>query len=175
MFGRQYRAQALLWCLVVATFATTFPIRNASEYLNNKEASAYGASDVRYVSLGDGFSCAVTTSGGVKCWGLNTSSEVGNSGAGSYPSTPVDVTGLTSGVSLVASGNSHSCVVTSSGGAKCWGSNSSGQLGDGSVTNRSTPVDVSGLTSGVSAISAGSSHSCALTTGGGVKCWGSNS
>jgi uncharacterized repeat protein (TIGR02059 family) len=175
MLRRKYVSKALVFCLVLGVFATLYPIRNATEQLNNKEANAYGSSDAKYLSLGDVFSCAVSSSGGVKCWGVNTSSEVGNAGAGSYPSTPVDVTGLTSGVSSVASGNSHSCVVTSSGGVKCWGSNSSGQLGDGSVLNRSTPVDVSGLTSGVSAVSSGGSHSCALTTSGGVKCWGSNS
>ena len=120
MLRRKYVSQALVFCLVLGVFATLYPIRNATEQLNNKEANAYGSSDAPYLSLGDGFSCAVLSSGGVKCWGRNTSSEVGNAGAGGYPSTPVDVTGLTSGVSSVASGNSHSCVVTSSGGVKCW-------------------------------------------------------
>jgi len=175
MLRRTHLSQALVFCLVLGAFATLYPIRNATEQLNNREASAYGSSDVKYVSLGDSHSCAVTTSGGVKCWGLNTTGQAGNAGAGSYPSRPVDVTGLTSGVSSVALGDSHSCAVTSTSGVKCWGSNSSGQLGDNSLTNRSTPVDVSGLTSGVSVVSSGSSHSCALTSAGGVKCWGSNS
>ena len=168
MLRRTHISQALVFCLVFGVFATLYPIRNATEQLNNKEANAYGSSDAPYLSLGDRFSCAVSSSGGVKCWGLNTTGKAGNAGAGSYPSRPVDVTGLTSGVSSVASGDSHSCVVTSSGGVKCWGSNSSGQLGDNSLENRSTPVDVSGLTSGVSAVSSGGSHSCALTTSGGV-------
>ncbi|MDQ1344151.1 MAG: hypothetical protein QG650_871, partial [Patescibacteria group bacterium] len=59
------------------------------------------------------------------------------------------------------------------GGVKCWGNNTYGQLGDGTMTHRNSPVAVSGLSSGVSQVASNYS-SCALTSAGGVKCWGVN-
>src|SRR5690606_25399337 len=89
--------------------------------------------------------------------------------------TPVDVLGLTSGVASVSAGSNHTCAVTTAGGLKCWGWDSFGQLGnDAALTSQPTPVDVLGLTSGVSSVSAGDRHTCAVTTAGGLKCWGSD-
>lgn len=123
------------------------------------------------LAAGASHTCALTVGGEVKCWGENVLGQLGD-GTTNISRTPVDVIGLTTGVIAVTVGSSHSCALTTSGGVKCWGANWNGQLGDGTTSNRSTPVDVSGLTSGVSAVAAGRRHTCALTTGGGVKCWG---
>lgn len=132
------------------------------------------ASGVTHISAGRLHTCAVTATGGVKCWGSNTDARLGD-GTTTQRLTPVDVSGLSSGVVAVAAGGRHTCVLTTGGGAKCWGDNTSGQVGYSStVTTRTTPVDVSRLTSSVVALASGNSHSCALTSAGAAKCWGHN-
>jgi pimeloyl-ACP methyl ester carboxylesterase len=129
------------------------------------------SSGVSAVSAGNYHTCALTQAGGVKCWGNNGFGQLGD-GTTTDHTTPLDVVGLSSGVSVVSAGSNHTCALTQSGGVKCWGGNSDGQLGDGTTTARRTPVNVVGLSSGVSAVSASSSHTCAVTQSGGVKCWG---
>ena len=131
------------------------------------------SSGVSAIALGGYDSCALTTGGGMKCWGMNGFGQLGDNTT-TDRTTPVDVSGLTSGVSAIAPGYDHTCALTTGGGVKCWGNNVYGQVGDGTQTERLTPVDGSGLTNGISAVASGAEHSCALTTGGGVKCWGWN-
>lgn len=72
---------------------------------------------------------------------------------------------------LVAAGTAHSCAVTPKGTLKCWGSNADLQLGTGLRTWSRVPLPVLRLESGTAVISAGGSHSCALTDAGAVSCW----
>ncbi len=117
--------------------------------------------------------CAVTTTGTAYCWGQNLSGELGD-GTTASSSTPVAVSGGLSFASVsVSNGGSHTCGLTMSGAAYCWGKNDLGQLGDGSTTERHVPVAVSGGGSYAS-LNAGNGHTCGLTTTGAAYCWGAN-
>lgn len=121
-----------------------------------------------------GFAHTCVLAGGtMKCWGYNGHGQLGD---GSWITRPqvVDVASLGFAPAALALGGNHSCARSAAGTLRCWGGNSSGQLGDGTFSNRNLPVDVDGLGSGTSLITAGGSHSCALTAGNALKCWGAN-
>jgi alpha-tubulin suppressor-like RCC1 family protein len=119
------------------------------------------------------YSCAVTTAGAAKCWGTNLYGQLGD-GSKTQRNVPVNVTGLASGVAAIAAGLFHTCSLSIAGAVQCWGLNDYGQLGDGTRTDHLTPAPVTGLGSGVVALTAGDKHTCALTTTGAVRCWGWN-
>jgi alpha-tubulin suppressor-like RCC1 family protein len=125
------------------------------------------------ISAGGWHTCALTKAGAVWCWGYGMSGQLGN-GAFSESAAPGLVTGLASGIVAIASGREHTCALSATGGLKCWGYNGGGNLGIGTLANHNTPVQVEGLASGVAAVSAGLSTTCALTDVGGVLCWGQN-
>jgi alpha-tubulin suppressor-like RCC1 family protein len=86
---------------------------------------------------------------------------------------PASISSLTSGVTVISGGVEHSCAVAS-GGAKCWGTNTYWELGDGTTDQSLVPIDVLTLQTGVYSITAGERHSCAILDTGILKCWGDN-
>lgn len=129
-------------------------------------------SGVTAIAAGADHACALLTDGTVKCWGSNDSGQIGD-GTTVLRAVPVAVSGL-SGVTAIDAGTSYTCALTSGGGVKCWGYDKNGQLGNGSTRDAHTPVDVVGLQTGVSSVSTGAFHACALMSDGSVKCWGAN-
>ena len=117
--------------------------------------------------------CALMTDGSVKCWGDNTAGQIGD-GTTSPRLVPTAVVGLPAPAVGISAGAKHTCAVLDTGALYCWGSNTAQQLGDGTVTPRSQPTQVYGLSSGIAAVAAGSVHTCAMTTTSDVKCWGDN-
>jgi alpha-tubulin suppressor-like RCC1 family protein len=133
-----------------------------------------GLSDVAFVSAGAYHTCAALKAGGAMCWGENFFGALGNGATRVFVNpTPIPVVGLSGVLSRISAAIYHTCATTDVGSAKCWGLNSDGELGNGTLVNATTPVDVSTLSSGVLDISAGFNFTCArLETG--VKCWGYN-
>ena len=133
-------------------------------------------SGVTAITSGIMHSCALLSSGSVKCWGANNYGQLGD-GTTSNRNEPAQVSGLTSGVVSISGGYEHTCAVLTNGEAKCWGRNGYGELGDGTTTHKNVPtsVKVDGQPiSGIASISGGLRHTCAITTGGAAKCWGYN-
>mgnify|MGYP000908988104 CR=1 FL=1 len=81
---------------------------------------------------------------------------------------------VTRGGGYLSAGYLHTCALTTKGAVKCWGYNANGQLGDNTTANSLTPVTVYGLTKGVKAVSAAYTGTCAISSKGAAKCWGSN-
>src|SRR5207248_2366134 len=103
-----------------------------------------GLTGVAQLAAGGSHTCARLSNGTVKCWGLNSSGQLGD-GSVTSSRVPVTVTGL-SGVQGIAAGRSHIAVLlTPARGLRTWGSNTYGQLGDGTLTRRKTPVGVTGF------------------------------
>lgn len=118
-------------------------------------------------------SCALTSSGDLKCWGFNGDGQIGD-GTRTDRREPVDVVTLTDKITSLSSGSGHMCALTVSGGVKCWGDNRSGQLGDGTIISSLVPVDVVGLESNVISLFTGWNNNCVVTSSGEIKCWGDN-
>jgi alpha-tubulin suppressor-like RCC1 family protein len=137
-----------------------------------------GVSGATAVATSGSEACAVLSSGAVECWGSNLGGELGyetdGSSASGYPvsSVPTMVSGLTQ-ATAVGVGSLYACALLRDGTIQCWGTNASGQLGNGSTTDSTTPVQVSDVT-GAAAIAVGGGHTCALMADGTVVCWGGN-
>ncbi len=138
--------------------------------------TSFGSGATVMISGGEGFSVALKLDGTVWAWGANFNGKLGVNDAVDR-NTPVQVwnsaQGTSSGFSAISSGSAHNIGLKNDGTVWAWGKNGLGQLGDGTSSNRLTPVQVVGL-SGIIAIVAGYNHSLALKSDGTVWSWGWN-
>jgi alpha-tubulin suppressor-like RCC1 family protein len=135
------------------------------------------------VMVGGNHSCAIDIGGAAFCWGFNDAGQLGigsvtpGSGpafANLFPNTVVD--GHTFSATFGgASGSDHSCAITLQKTTYCWGFNVDGRLGNGqSGVDLKVPSPVAVSMPDFKAVSAGASHTCGLTSGDRLFCWGSN-
>jgi alpha-tubulin suppressor-like RCC1 family protein len=138
------------------------------------------------ISAGANHTCARLVDGTLRCWGLGTSGRLGyaNTNTIGDNETPSTAGAISVGRSAtaIAAGGSHTCTRFDDGGVRCWGLNTHGQLGYGNTTtigDNEAPslVGTVDLGTGRSALrlSTGANHTCAALEDGTVRCWGLNS
>jgi len=128
---------------------------------------------IKQISAGKGYTLALKEDGSIWAWGYNRYGQIGD-GTTSNKTTPVQVTDIDN-VKLISSSyyNSHSLALKGDGTVWAWGHNGFGQIGDGTTSNKTTPVQVTDIDN-VKLISAGGDHSLALKEDGTVWAWGYN-
>ncbi|MCL2695633.1 MAG: hypothetical protein FWE69_04845 [Clostridiales bacterium] len=133
--------------------------------------------DITAIDAGGTHCLALKDDGTVWAWGRNNFSQLGD-GTKINRNNPVQVGGALGGVSAIAAGNQYSLVLKDDGTVWAWGNNGNGDLGDGSTTERNTPVQVmlsaGEALNGIDAIAAGSGHNLALRSDDTVWSWGRN-
>ncbi len=129
-------------------------------------------SNVRSVSVGRTHACALHADGRISCWGTNYDGELGVGSISDGVELAVDVTGVNDAVEVCA-GWGYSCGRGADGAVACWGDNWTGQLGDGTLTDRHSPATVSHLDPSVD-IDCADNYACSVSAQGNVQCWGQN-
>ena len=141
--------------------------------------SVAGIAGAAAIATSENHTCAVLEDGTVICWGNNSSGQLGNGRSGTNrddrsanTATPATVMGIDDATEI-ATGWDHTCALMEDSTVSCWGSNSFGQLGDGTNRSASAPVKTADI-SDATAITAGWDHACALRRDGSIYCWGNN-
>jgi alpha-tubulin suppressor-like RCC1 family protein len=125
----------------------------------------------RQIETGSDYTCSRHRDGRMWCWGTNGSGELGV-GTQDQHNTPVQVAALGNQVASFSLGSGSSCAVKMDGTLWCWGNNTNGQLGDGTYSQRLSPVPITALGNLVLDVSVSSGHTCAVKMDGTLWCWG---
>ena len=140
------------------------------------------------ISVGNSSVCAVMTDSTARCWGYNGAGRLGDDTLtdSKVPVAVVDPTNTANpltGIASISSGGypgGHTCARMLDSTARCWGKNGAGRLGNNTLIASRVPVTVvdpgstSNVLAGVTSITAGGYHTCAVMTDGSVRCWGYN-
>lgn len=128
--------------------------------------------NVSAIASGGNHSCAIV-GGAVQCWGNGSSGQLGDDQM-AESLVPVPVVGISGSAASLALGNNHSCVLTAEGAVYCWGRNSEGQVGDGTLDPTAATARKIVSTVVLTSLSAGDNHTCAHSAEGASLCWGAN-
>lgn len=139
----------------------------------NSPVAVSGLSGVTHVAAGYGHTCAVVGDGTVRCWGNNHRAELGIGAAGDSSSAPLVVPSVTQVVQIGA-GSEHTCARTRDSRVFCWGTNSVGEFGDGTLDPALQPVEVTSSWPKLVQIAAGGNVTCGVAVDGNVFCSGAN-
>lgn len=139
----------------------------------SRPAAVAGGVHFRQIDAGSAHTCGVANDGAVFCWGHNAYGQLGTGDTDDRAVPTQVVVGGVRSFTEVALGGVHSCALAGDGTAYCWGRNVYGQLGDGTTTDRSRPVPVTGGLHFTS-IQANGAHTCARAANGDEYCWGYN-
>jgi len=182
--GRHLFAPAVTWSagdaaiasvsptgLVTGTGPGTATVSAASGAANSSATITVETIQLTAVVPGGGHTCGLTPAGAAYCWGFNDHGQLGTGSPSNGPTpAPAPVSGGLVFAS-VSTGWTHSCALTPSGTAYCWGRNEWGNLGDATLASSATPVPVAGGLVFAS-VSVGAFGTCAITAGGAAYCWG---
>ncbi|MCU0622379.1 MAG: hypothetical protein MUF53_00795 [Gemmatimonadaceae bacterium] len=135
---------------------------------------AFPAIDVRELSIGTLFACALDATGGLWCQGDNGSGQLGIGFDGPVPILQPSRVRSIPPMRTVQAGSEFACAVSQGRSAFCWGSSTDGQLGNGTTTRRTVPTRVVGIPDSVMEVAVGRATACARTQPGDVWCWGNN-
>jgi alpha-tubulin suppressor-like RCC1 family protein len=161
-----------LWCWGANDLDSIFASGNVGDGTTIKrDAMVHVDPGTTYfsVSFGTRHTCGITTSNQLKCWGMNTSGQlgIGNTIGQNLPVT------VAAGYLSVSVGTTSTCAINVSNKLFCWGNNADGQLGLGNTTNHLLPQAVM-PGADFSSVSVGSNTACAITVANDLLCWGNN-
>ncbi|MDO9182204.1 MAG: hypothetical protein Q7U04_07335 [Bacteriovorax sp.] len=149
---------------------------NGTGAIENSPITANIGTSYKRVAAGRNHTCAITNNDKIQCWGNNSLGQLGDGTNTSPRLSAVNIDPSTS-YEDIAAGEDSTCAITTAGILKCWGANGYGQVGNNTLVNQFTPIIIdAGTTYAKVALSATfAHHTCAITTAGALKCWGSNS
>jgi|694.fasta_scaffold00059_193 hypothetical protein len=122
---------------------------------------------------GDSYVAAIKTDGTFWCWGYNNLGQLGDNTV-THRSSPVQTIAGGTDWKQIASGGNHTAAIKTDGTLWCWGANTSGQLGDNTITNRSSPVQTVTFAKNWKQVVCSGNHTAAIKTDGTLWAWGNN-